>query len=75
MVNALIKPLASCITCLINLLTLGLFTLFLNAGMLWLTSWIAQELGLGFRVDGLWSAFFGALVISLVSFALTKLAR
>jgi putative membrane protein len=35
--------------------------------MLWLTSWIAGVLGLGFYVRGFWPAFLGALVISIVS--------
>ncbi len=51
-VNALIRPLTLAVTCLINLVTLGLFTLVVNAGMLWLTSEAAARVGLGFRVDG-----------------------
>ncbi len=75
LVNSLIKPLVSCLTCLVNLLTLGLFTLILNAAMLWLAAWIAQGVGLGFRVEGFLAAFIGAVVISLVSFVLTKFIR
>ena len=73
LVNALIRPLALLVTCLINVVTLGLFTLIVNAGMLWLTSELAARLALGFRVDDLMAAFLGAIVISLVSFVLTKL--
>jgi len=70
LVNALIRPLVRFLTCLINLVTLGLFTLIINAGMLWLSSWIAGKLNVGFHVDGFISAFLGALLIGLVSFVL-----
>lgn len=73
LVNALIRPLAMVLTCLINMITLGLFTLVVNAFMLWLTATVASRLGLGFQVEGFVPAFFGALVISLVSFVLTRL--
>ena len=70
LVNALIRPLVRFLTCLINVVTLGLFTLVINAGMLWLSSWIAGQLNVGFHVDGFLSAFLGALLISVVSFVL-----
>ena len=38
--------------------------------MLWLSSWIATQFGVGFEVDGFWAAFLGALVVSVVSFFL-----
>ena len=53
-----------------NIVTLGLFTLVVNAGMLWLSSWIAGKLGVGFHVEGVLAAFFGALLISVVSLVL-----
>ena len=68
--NALIRPLVKLLTCPLIILTLGLFTLVINALMLWLSSWIAAQFGVGFEVDGLWPAFLGALVISVVSFFL-----
>ena len=74
-VNALIRPLTLAVTCLINLVTLGLFTLVVNAGMLWLTSEAAASLGLGFHVDGFVAALLGALVISLVSLVLSRLVE
>ena len=70
LVNALIRPLVKFLTCLVNVFTLGLFTLVINALMLWLSGWIAQQLDIGFRVDGFFWAFAGALVISVVSFVL-----
>jgi putative membrane protein len=71
LVNALLRPLLKVLTCPLIILTLGLFTLVVNALMLLLTSWIAAQLGLGFRVDGFWPAFLGGLVISIVSFLLS----
>jgi putative membrane protein len=75
LVNALIRPLVKLLTCLLNAITLGLFTLVINAAMLWLSSWIAGQLGVGFRVDGFVAAFLGALLISIVSFGLSLLLR
>ena len=49
-------------------LTLGLFLLVLNALMLLLTEWIAEQLELSFRVDGFWPALLGALIVTVVSF-------
>lgn len=75
LVNALIRPLVRFVTCLINIITLGLFTLIINALMLWLSSWIAGQLGIGFRVEGFIPAFLGALVISVVSFVLSLIFK
>jgi len=74
-VNAIIRPIVMLLSLPLTILTLGLFTFVINALMLLLTSGIAQRLHLGFRVDGFWSAFVGALVISIVSFVLSRLAR
>ncbi len=50
------------------IMTFGLFSVVINAGMLMLASWVSQNwFDLGFFVDGFWSAFFGAIVISIVS--------
>ena len=75
LVNALIRPLLMLLTCPLVLLTLGLFTLVINALMLALTGWLAQQFNLGFVVDGFWAAFVGALVVSIVSWVLTLLIR
>jgi putative membrane protein len=72
LVNALIRPLVKFFTCLLNMLTLGLFTLVINALMLMLSSWIAQQLNIGFEVENFWWALLGALIISVVSFVLSK---
>ena len=74
LVNALIRPILKFLTCPLIMLTLGLFTLVINALMLMLASWLGRQLGLGFYVAGFWpAAFLGALVISVVSFVLTML--
>lgn len=71
LVNALIRPLVKAASCLFIVLTLGLFTLVINALMLWLTGWLSLEFGLGFHVKGFMPAFWGALVVSLVSWVLS----
>lgn len=75
LVNAFIRPLLKFFTCPLIVLTLGLFLFVINAAMLGLTAWVAGQLGIGFGVAGFWAAFWGALVISLVSLALTLLIR
>ena len=73
-VNAVIAPIAKILTFPLIVLSLGVFLLVVNALMLWLTSAAASALGLGFHVRGFWSAFFGALVVSIVSGVLGMLA-
>ena len=72
-VNVLLRPIVLVLALPLEIVTLGLFTYVVNAAMLLLTSWIAQGMGLGFRVDGFISALLGALIISLVSFALGRI--
>ena len=73
LVNALIRPILKFLTCPLIVLTLGLFTLVINALMLQLASWLGRLFDLGFYVKDFGSAFLGALVISVVSFVLTML--
>ena len=73
--NLLVKPVLFFLTLPFFLVTLGLFTLVLNAVMLWLTSALSERLGLGFKVEGFWAAFLGALVVSIVSFALSLFVK
>jgi putative membrane protein len=72
-VNAFIRPVAKILTFPLIVLTLGIFALVVNGLMLWLTSSLSTALGLAFRVDGFWPAFWGALVVSLVSTVLSML--
>lgn len=73
-INAVVKPIASFLAFPAIVLTLGLFTLIVNAAMLWLTSWISGPLGLDFHVDSFfWDAVVGGIVITLVSMVLNVL--
>ena len=69
--NTLVRPVLKLLTFPLLIVTLGLFIFVLNAIMLWLTSVASDALGLGFRVTGFRAAFLGALVVSIVSFALS----
>lgn len=70
LVNFLIKPVVKVLTFPLFILTLGLFTLIVNALMLMLTSWLADKLDLSFHVEGFWTAVLGGLIISIVAWAL-----
>jgi putative membrane protein len=75
-VNALLRPLIKFITCPVILLTLGLFTLVINAGLFWLTGWIGELIGgIGFTLDGWLPALWGGLVVGVVSMVLTLLLK
>ena len=69
-VTAVVKPVFKLLSLPLILLTLGLFLLVINAAMLLLTSWLAQQLGLGFTVTGFWAAVGGSIVITVVTWAL-----
>ena len=75
LLNALLRPLLMFLTCPLIILTLGLFTIVINTGLLLLTSNIGQSLGLDFTVDGFWHALLGSLVISIVSIVLSVFLR
>jgi putative membrane protein len=66
-INTFIKPVVKALTCPLYLLTLGLFALIVNGVLLAFTSWIAEQLKAGFKVDGFSADVLGALVISIVS--------
>jgi putative membrane protein len=74
-VNAIIRPVLKILTFPIIIVTLGIFALVINGLMLLLTSALADALGLGFHVRGFWAAFWGALVVSIVSTLLSLLVR
>jgi putative membrane protein len=73
LINALVRPLLRWLACGLIVLTLGLFLLVINAVLLLLAAWIAQQVGVGFYVDGFMPAVVGSVVISLVSFLLSLL--
>ncbi|HEX8007962.1 MAG TPA: phage holin family protein [Trebonia sp.] len=69
-VNTLLKPIIKVVGCAFYVVTLGLFALVVNAGLLYLTSWIAGKIDLPFNVAGFWAAFWGAIIIGIVSWLL-----
>ncbi len=68
LVNSTVKPLFKFAAAPLVLITLGLFLMVINGLLMWLTSWVCGQLGLGWQIDGFWSAFWGALLVSVVSF-------
>jgi putative membrane protein len=74
-VNAFIRPVAKILTFPLIIITLGIFALVINGLMLWLTSALSSSLGLGFHVSGFWAAFWGGLVVSVISTILSLLTR
>lgn len=70
-VNALLKPLTMLFTLPLIILTLGLFTLIVNALMLIVTAALSGPFNLGLQIDGFWSAVWGALIVSIVSMFLS----
>jgi putative membrane protein len=75
-INAILRPVVAFFTCPMIIVTLGLFIFVINAVMLWLTAWVAGQLNLGFGIEGgFWPAFWGALVISLVSLAMSLVIK
>ena len=70
-VNAVVKPIVKLLALPLYVLTLGLFTVIVNAAMLWVTSWLSQRTEYGLRIDNFGTAVLGALIISVVSFVLS----
>jgi putative membrane protein len=69
-VNAVVAPIVKLLSLPFIVLTLGLLLLVINALMLLLTEWISQQFGLGFRVDGFWTAVLGAIIITVTTWLL-----
>jgi putative membrane protein len=67
LINALIKPILKVLSFPLIIVTLGLFTLVINALLLLLTDWLS----IGLTVDGFWPALLGAIIISVVSWFLS----
>ena len=74
-INAFLKPIVKIVGCLFYILTLGLIALVVNALLLWLTSWLAGTLNLPWHITGFWPAFWGAIIVSVVSWLLSILIR
>lgn len=67
-VNAIIKPVLIFFTLPLTIITLGLFLLVINGLMLWLVSALVR----GFHVEGFWGAILGSILISIVSWILSR---
>ncbi len=66
--NTFLRPILKFLSCPLILLTLGIFLLVINGLTFWLASSIAVNwFHVGFYVDGFWPAFWGALIVSVVS--------
>jgi putative membrane protein len=70
-VNAVVKPIVKLLALPLYVLTLGLFTLVVNALMLWLTGWLSEQTEYGLRIDNFGTALLGAVIISVVSLVLS----
>jgi putative membrane protein len=71
-VNAIIRPILSFLSCGCIVATLGLFVLVINAVTLWMAAWVSSNwFHTGFYITGFWPAFWGAIVVSVVSFLLS----
>ena len=70
-INAFVRPALLLLSLPFIIVTLGFFILIVNT----LTFWLAGGLVPGFHVDGFWNAFFGSIVVSLVSWALSGFVR
>ena len=69
LINAVIRPVLVLLTLPATILTLGLFIFVINGLLFWLVGSFVQ----GFFVAGFWAGFFGAIVYSIVSWALSSL--
>lgn len=74
-INALLRPLLKLLTCPLIVLTLGLFTLLINTFLFWLTGQVGTAFGIGFTIDGFWTAFLGGLVVTVVSVILSLILK
>ena len=72
-ITSFVRPIVRLLSLPFIILTLGLVLFVINAFMLLLTSWIADQLDLGFHVDGFWTALWGSIVISICSVVLEAL--
>lgn len=67
LVNAIIKPIVKLVGCVFYILTLGLIALVVNALLFLLVGWLSDKLDIPFEVSGFWAAFWGAIIVGVVS--------
>ncbi|MFC9354185.1 phage holin family protein [Arthrobacter sp. NPDC057013] len=74
LVNAFVRPVVSFLSLPITILTLGLFTVVINAAMLYLTSWISGYTPVHFTIDSFfWTAVLAAIIITIISLVADRL--
>jgi putative membrane protein len=74
LVNAFVRPVVSFLSLPITILTLGLFTVVINAAMLYLTSWISSYTPVHFTIDSFfWTAVLAAIIITVISLVADRL--
>jgi len=73
--RAILRPILIVLTCPLELLTLGLFTIVINALVFAFTAWFCGKVGVDFSVDGFWAALLGSLVVSCVYFLVSLVLR
>jgi putative membrane protein len=71
LVNAFIKPVIKIVGCLFYIFTLGLISFVVNALLFLLVDWLAGLLNLPFNVDGFWAAFWGAILMGILTWAIS----
>lgn len=75
LVNALLRPLLTLLTCPLIMLTLGLFTLVINTFLFYLVGYLGTYINMGFSVSSFWSALLGSIVLSIISVVLSIFIR
>lgn len=66
-INGVLKPIIKTVGCAFYVVTLGLIALVVNGLLLWLASYISGQLNLPFHISGFWPAFWGAIIVGVVS--------
>ena len=75
LINAILRPLLTVLSCPLIILTLGLGTLLINTLLFYLAGLLGKSFGVGFTVNGFLPAFLGALIVSIVSLILSVVFR
>lgn len=75
LINAILRPILMVAGCPFIILTLGLGTILINTLLFYLAGMIGTQFGVGFTVTGFWPAFFGAVIVSIVSLILNSIFR
>lgn len=76
LLNIFLRPLMTLVSLGCIVFTLGLFLIIINAAILWISAWISVNwLNIGFHIDSFWTAIWGSLIVSIVSFVFSLVFR